>query len=132
MTLAAYLSAVAVGSTIRRDGLPRALRTAAEIDLALAAIAVAHKAAGFDSPRASAGVRAMRRGIRCELGAAPGEAAPLLIPELRRAIATLPATLHGARDRALLLVRRAARFAAPPSSRSTSPIAPSPRPKASR
>jgi integrase len=109
-TLAAYLSALAVGSTIRRDGRPRAPRKAAGIDLALAAITAAHKAAGLDSPRDSAGVRAVRRGIRRELGTAPREAAPLLTPELRRAIATLPATIHGARDRALLLVGWAGAF----------------------
>jgi integrase len=103
-TLAAYISALAVGSTTRRDGRPRAPRKAAGIDLALAAITAAHKAAGLDSPRDSAGVRAVRRGIRRELGTAPREAAPLLTPELRRALAALPATLHGARDRALLLL----------------------------
>jgi integrase len=109
-TLAAYLSALAVGSTIRRDGRPRAPRSAAGIDLALAAITAAHKAASFDSPRDSAGVRAVRRGIRRELGTAPREAAPLLTPELRRALATLPATLLGARDRALLLIGWAGAF----------------------
>jgi integrase len=109
-TLAAYLSALAVGSTTRRDGRPRAPRKAAGIDLALAAITAAHRAAGFDSPRDSAGVRAVRRGIRRELGTAPREAAPLLTPELRRALAALPATLHGARDRALLLLGWAGAF----------------------
>ena len=109
-TLAAYISALAVGATTRRDGRPRAPRKAAGIDLALAAITAAHKAAGLDSPRDAAGVRAVRRGIRRELGTAPREAAPLLTPELRRAIAALPATLHGARDRALLLVGWAGAF----------------------
>jgi integrase len=104
-TLAAYISALAVGATTRRDGRPRAPRKAAGIDLALTAIAAAHKAAGLDSPRAAAGVRAVRRGIRRELGTAP-----LLTPELRRALAALPATLHGARDRALLLVGWAGAF----------------------
>ena len=52
----------------------------------------------------------MRRGIRRELGTAQREAAPLLTPELRRAVAALPATLHGARDRALLLLGWAGGF----------------------
>ena len=52
----------------------------------------------------------MRRGIRRELGTAPREAAPRLTPELRRAVAALPAMLHGARDRALLLLGWAGGF----------------------
>ncbi|MFS8072098.1 MAG: hypothetical protein ACMG6S_37490, partial [Byssovorax sp.] len=99
-----------MGATTRTDGRPRAPRKAAGIDLALAAITAAHKAAGLDSPRDAAGVRAVRRGIRRELGTAPREAAPLLTPELRRAVAALPATLHGARDRALLLLGWAGGF----------------------
>ena len=109
-TLAAYISALAMGTTTHRDGRARAPRKAAGIDLALAAITAAHEAAGHDSPRGSAGVRAVRRGIRRELGTAPREAAPLLTPELRRVIAALPATLHGARDRALLLLGWAGGF----------------------
>jgi hypothetical protein len=47
--------------------------------------------------------------------AAPSESvlpAPPLTSELRRALAALPAMLHVARDRALFLVRQAARSAA--------------------
>ena len=103
-TLAAYLAALAEGTTTGRA------RKVAGIDLALAAIAAAHRAAGFDSPRDAAEVRAVRRGIRRELGTAQREAAPLLVPELRRALAALPATLHGAPDRALLLLGWAGAF----------------------
>ena len=56
-TLAAYISVLAVGATTRRDGRPRAPRKAAGIDLALAAITAAHKAAGLDSPRDAAELR---------------------------------------------------------------------------
>jgi integrase len=52
----------------------------------------------------------VRRGIRRELGTAQREAAPLLVPELRRALAALPATLRGVRDRALLLLGWAGAF----------------------
>jgi integrase len=97
-TLAAYLAALADGTASRRARKP------AGIDLALAAIAGAHKTAGFDSPRHAPEVRAVRAGIRRTLGTAPRQAAPLLIPELRRALAALPSTLLGVRDRALLLV----------------------------
>jgi integrase len=103
-TLAAYLAALAEGTATGRARKP------AGIDLALAAITAAHRAAGFDSPREAAEVRAVRRGIRRELGTAQREAAPLLTPELRRALAALPATLHGARDRALLLLGWAGAF----------------------
>jgi integrase len=103
-TLAAYFAALAEGTATGRA------RKVAGIDLALAAIAAAHRAAGFDSPRDVAEVRAVRRGIRRELGTAQREAAPLLVPELRRALAALPATLHGARDRALLLLGWAGAF----------------------
>jgi integrase len=64
----------------------------------------ARKTARIDLAREAAAVRAVRRGIRRELGTAQREAAPLLTSELRRVIAALPATLHGARDRALLLL----------------------------
>jgi integrase len=102
--LAAYLAALAEGTATGRARMP------AGIDLALAAITAAHRAAGFDSPREAVEVRAVRRGIRRELGTAQREATPLLTPELRRALAALPATLLGARDRALLLLGWAGAF----------------------
>jgi integrase len=97
-TLAAYLAALADGSASGRPRKP------AGIDLALAAITGAHKAAGFPSPREAPEVRAVRSGIRRTLGTAPHQVAPLLVPELRRALAALPDTKLGHRDRALLLV----------------------------
>jgi hypothetical protein len=76
-----------MGTTTHRDGRPRAPRKAAGIDLALAAITAAHKAAGHDSPRDSAGLRAVRRGIRRRLSTAQREAAPhpRAAPRARRA-----------------------------------------------
>jgi integrase len=97
-TLAAYLAALVDGSATGRARKP------AGLELALAAIAAAHKAAGLPSPRDSAEVRAVRAGIRRTLGTAQRQVAPLLVPELRRALATLPSTPLGLRDRALLLV----------------------------
>ena len=93
-TLAAYRAALAEGTATGRARKP------AGIDLALAAITAAHKDAGLDSPRDSA----VRRGIFRELGTAHRKAAPLLTLELRRTIAALLATIHGARDRAAQLL----------------------------
>jgi integrase len=103
-TLAAYLAALADGSASRRPRKP------AGIDLALAAVTGAHKAAGFPSPREAAEVRAVRAGIRRTLGTAPRQVAPFLVGELRRALLELPDTTLGRRDRALLLVGWAGAF----------------------
>lgn len=79
-------------------------RKAATLDLDLAAIAAAHKAAGLLSPRSSAEVQAVRAGIRRTHGTAQRKAAALLPAQLRAIVAALPATRRGARDRALLLL----------------------------
>src|SRR5690606_27315101 len=63
------------------------------IDLDLAAIAAAHSAAGYPSPRASAEVQAVRAGIRRTHGTAQRQAAPLLPDDLRSIVAALPDTL---------------------------------------
>jgi integrase len=106
VTVAAYLAALADGS-----GTPRGrARKPAGLELALAAIAGAHKAAGFLSPRDAPEVRAVRAGIRRTVGVAQRQVDPLLVPELRRAVAALPDTLLGLRDRALLLVGWAGSF----------------------
>jgi integrase len=85
-------------------------RKVATIELALAAISQAHKAAGHDSPRSTAPVRAVMQGIRRVHRAAQTQKAPLLIEELRRMIKALPRDLRGQRDRALLLVGFAGGF----------------------
>jgi site-specific recombinase XerD len=80
-------------------------RAAAGIDVALAAIAKAHKLAGLPSPRRDERVLLVRAGIRRTIGTAQKQKQALLVPELRAAIAALPPhDLAGARDRALILL----------------------------
>lgn len=82
----------------------------ASLDVALAAVSEAHRAAGLDSPRGSAEVRAVRSGIRRTLGTAQRQAAPVLVADLRAMAGALPDSLAGHRDRALLLVGFAGGF----------------------
>jgi site-specific recombinase XerD len=84
-----------------RDG--RGARPAS-IDRALSAISQRHEAAGLPSPRTDPLVRAARKGIRRTVGTAPEQKTPLRAPDLRAALAALPAGAIGTRDRALLLV----------------------------
>lgn len=56
----------------------RGFAPVSSLGLALAALAAAHCAAGFDSPREAAEVRAVRAGIRRELGTERRGVAPLL------------------------------------------------------
>jgi integrase len=79
-------------------------RRPAGIEVALAAIVQAHRLAGHGSPREHVAVREVRAGIRRTLGVAPKQAAPLVAADLCLAVAALPATLLGVRDRALLLL----------------------------
>jgi integrase len=106
ITVAAYLAGLADGSATSRG----VARKPAGLELALAAISGAHKTAGLASPRDAPEVKAVRAGIRRTHGTAQRQVDPLLVPELRRAVASLPATLHGLRDRALLLVGWAGSF----------------------
>lgn len=97
-TIARYLAQLADGgsktSTIQRR---------------IAALAAAHRAAGFDPPPTSAeGVRATMRGIRRSLGAKPTRKAPTTAELLGRVLHNLPKTLQGLRDRAILVVSFAA------------------------
>jgi len=96
-TLAAYITGLADGTVGSRARKP------AGIELALAAVAGAHKAQNLRSPRDTADVQAVRTGIRRTLGTAQRQAEAFLVPEMRRAIALLPDTTAGQRDRALLL-----------------------------
>ncbi len=70
----------------------------------LATIAEAHKTAGLESPTRSPQVRLVWAGIRREKGVAQDHRKPVLTRHLRAMLAHLPATLVGARDRALLLL----------------------------
>jgi site-specific recombinase XerD len=70
----------------------------------LSAIREAHLYAGAVLETSSATFRDVWRGIRRTHAMAANKKAPLLTMGLRRAIATLPDTLAGRRDRAMLLV----------------------------
>jgi len=76
----------------------------ATIDLRLAAISAAHRAAGYDSPTKQEAVRLVRRGVRRTLGTAQRQVRPLTVPELRTMLEGLGSDLAGCRDRALLLL----------------------------
>jgi integrase len=60
--------------------------------------------ARIDTPTINSKVRLVPAGIRRSKGTAQVAKTPVLIEDLRRMVARLPATLLGARDRALLLV----------------------------
>lgn len=70
----------------------------------LAAIRYAHRTANLEPPSNTELVRATMRGIRRTHGVAPTRKAPTTAPQLLELVALTPATLQGARDRALLLV----------------------------
>ena len=82
----------------------------ATLELLLAAVSQAHQVAGVESPRSSAVVRDVMKGIRRERGVAPTQKAPILAAELRQMVSCLPDTLAGTRDRALLLLGFAGAF----------------------
>lgn len=88
----------------------RAGRKVATLAQALTAISQAHKRAGHASPRASAVVSEAFKGIQRVHGSAPTQKQPLLAADLQHIVRTLPDTLSGARDRALLLVGFAGAF----------------------
>lgn len=74
----------------------------------LAAIRGQHAAAGFALDTSSAAFRDTWRGIKRAHGQPAAKKRPLMTVDLRRAVATLPDTLAGRRDRALILVGFAA------------------------
>ena len=76
----------------------------------LTSISIAHSAAGYLSPTKNATVAALWRGIRREKGTAQHGKTPTLTHDIRAMVATLPETLLGLRDRALLLVGFAGAF----------------------
>jgi integrase len=90
--------------------LAEAGRRVPSLELALAALAAAHQAAGHPSPRTAPVVREVMKGIRRALGVAPHPKAPVRVAELRAMLAALPEGLLGLRDRALLLVGFASAF----------------------
>jgi len=76
----------------------------ATIDLRLAAISAAHRAAGHDSPTTAEAVRLVRRGVRRTLGTAQHQVRPITVPDLRTMLEGLRVDMGGCRDRALLLL----------------------------
>ena len=90
--------------------LAQAGRKVATIEQALAAITAAHKADGHANPRDAAAVAAVVAGIRRDLGVAQVQKAPVMVDDLRRMVASLPATAKGVRDRAVLLLGFAGAF----------------------
>jgi len=95
-TLAAYLANLALTDR------------PATIGRKLAAIAVAHRDAGLESPTEHGMVKRTLAGIRREKGTAPHQKSALLVNDLRRMVAPLGASLLDRRDRALILLGFAA------------------------
>lgn len=78
------------------------------LDVAMSAITDRHRAARVALPSNDPVVRDVRAGIRARRGTRPRAKAPLSPLDLRAIVEALPATLLGARDRALLLLGFAA------------------------
>lgn len=76
----------------------------------LAAISQAHQLARLDTPTRSSIVRLVMAGIRRTKGTAQTAKAPAVTDTLKAMLATLPTSLLGTRDRALLLVGFAGAF----------------------
>lgn len=91
-TLAVYLAEAA--RTLKPSTLTRRCSS----------VSMAHQMAGYESPTKHITVRTTMAGIRREKGTAPAQKSPILTADLRTMVATLPDTLAGARDRALLLL----------------------------
>ena len=68
----------------------------------MAAIRYAHRLAGHPTPTDAEPVRAVMRGIRRQKGSPPDQKAAATADRLRDMLATIPDTLAGKRDRALL------------------------------
>ncbi|UPJ55425.1 site-specific integrase [Bradyrhizobium sp. 192] len=96
-TVARYLAQLADGG-----------RKSSTIQRRVAAIRSAHKAAGFEPPTNSEGVKATMRGIRRTLRSKTTRKKPTTAGLLSKVLEHLPNTLAGVRDRAILLVGFAA------------------------
>lgn len=81
-------------------------RKAAGIDLVLAAIGAAHRAAGLRSPRGDGRVHAVRQGIRRSIGTKQAKKTPAVVEDLRAVLEALPDDNPrlALRDQALLLI----------------------------
>jgi integrase len=76
----------------------------------LAAISFEHQGTGYATPSRSPVVRHVITGIRRSIGVAPHQVDALYTEDIQRMVATLPNTLIGKRDRALLLLGFAGAF----------------------
>ncbi|MEQ9151058.1 MAG: site-specific integrase [Parvibaculum sp.] len=81
-------------------------RKAAGIELVLAAIGAAHRAAGLRSPRGDGRVHAVRQGIRRSIGTKQAQKTPAIVEDLRAVLDALPDDNPrlALRDQALLLI----------------------------
>lgn len=82
----------------------------ATIDQKLAALAFKHRAANVPNPTETQIVREVMAGIRRTIGTAPQQKAPVTLAELAPMIQATGNDLHGARDRAILLLGFAGAF----------------------
>jgi site-specific recombinase XerD len=98
-TVMAFLAAEATAGT-----------KASTLGRRVAAIRYAHKAAGHEPPTNRETVKAVMRGIRRTIGAAPDQKAPATSDRITDMVAHCPNTLIGKRDRALLLLGFAGAF----------------------
>lgn len=83
-------------------------RKAATIDLHVAAIALAHRTAGHETPTTTEAVRATLKGIRRSIGTKATRKAPATADALKKILRKIPETVAGKRDRAVLLLGFAA------------------------
>jgi integrase len=109
-TVALYLADLADQITLTGEGRRRPRYAVNTLQRRLAGIAAAHKAAGVEPPTRETIVRTTWSGIRRLRGVAPAAKAPIVTAQLRAMVGTLPDTLQGARDRALLLIGFAGAF----------------------
>lgn len=84
--------------------------TVSTIQRRLSAISQAHQMKGVANPARHELVRLTMQGIRRAKGTAPSQKAPAVVHDVQAMVATLPDTLLGWRDRALLLVGFAGAF----------------------
>ncbi len=84
--------------------------TTSSLTRRISAISQAHQAADYASPTREAAVRAVMAGIRRSKSTAAKSKKPVLVADLERMLASLPDSLLGRRDRALLLVGFAGAF----------------------
>lgn len=84
--------------------LGTSITSPATINVALAAIRDAHKSARVDDPTHNAAVLKTVRDIRAKLKHDKRQVAPMTVDALRPAVAALPNSMIGIRDRAILLL----------------------------